>query len=50
MERIQTNAEEAIKVRDGIYKGIVTGTLYDRNGTVLTKTTKLLTTADVFRR
>jgi len=44
--RIQTNVEEAIKVKDGVYKGIATGSLYDGNGTILTKSTKLLTTAD----
>jgi hypothetical protein len=45
-EKIPTPAEWATKVKEGVFKGIQTGTLYDKTGGILTKTTKLLTTAD----
>ena len=43
---IETTIEKATEVKKGIYRGVITGSLYDSRGQILTKSTPLFTTAD----
>ena len=45
-EHIETTIERATEVKEGIYRGVITGSLYDSRGRILTKSTPLFTTAD----
>ena len=45
-EHIETTIERATEIKEGIYKGVITGSLYDSRGQILTKSTPLFTTVD----
>lgn len=43
---IETTAETAEEVKENVYRGVITGVLYNKKGQILTRSTPLFTTAD----
>jgi len=43
---IETTVETAEEIEENIYRGVITGALYNKEGQILTRSTPLFTTVD----